>query len=182
MRKAFFHILIGIYGSYAAAGGAVGLACGLGESVFLHYVLQNVVGHCYDGLVAYFEVFGSDFDARVPQIFDFAAEMFDVDYHAAAENVDNVVAQNARRKQVEYELALFVDYGVTAALLPTLIAAYDVEIARKQVNHSALAFIAPVDTTDTCQHNKGYPLEKYIRPSSLKGAPRLAAFVLILTD
>jgi len=37
-------------------------------------------------------------------------------------------------------------------VVSALIAANDVEIARKKVYHSALAFVAPIYPTDTCKH------------------------------
>ena len=79
--------------------------------------------------------------------YDMAEKMLKVDDDAGAEYVHGVVAQYARRQQVEDELALLVDDGVTG-VVAALITADDVIIRREQVDHAALALVAPVDSHD----------------------------------
>ena len=72
----------------------------LGEPVLFHYILQHVVGHGDYRLVAYFKVFGGYFNSRRAQFFYFSAQVFDIYNHTAAQNVDDLVAQYARRQKV----------------------------------------------------------------------------------
>ena len=71
--------------------------------------------------------------------------------HTGAEHVHGFVAQDAGRHEIEHELALVVDDGV-AGVVAALIAHDDVVLLAEQVDHAALALIAPVDTYDGCQH------------------------------
>ena len=90
---------------------------------------------------------GRDFDALVREALHFAHEMLKVNDHTVAHHIDGVRAQNAGRQQVQNELALVVDDGVPR-VVAALIADDDVIVLGKQVNHSALAFVTPVDAYD----------------------------------
>ena len=106
-----------------------------------------MIRHADDGFLADLEMCGCDRNALVDQTLHFADEMFQVNDHAVAHHVDGVRTQNARRQQVENELALVVDNGVPR-IVAALIADDDVVVLGKQVNHSALAFVTPVDAYD----------------------------------
>ena len=79
--------------------------------------------------------------------YDMAEKMLKVDDDAGAEYVHGVVAQYARRQQVENELALVVNDGVTG-VVAALIADNDVVLFREQIDHTALALVAPVGSHD----------------------------------
>ena len=117
------------------------------EAILLETVEHLVIGHADDRAVAYLEVIGGNGDARIAELLDLAEEMLYVDDHAGSEHIDGVVAEDAGGKKIEYEFSLLVDDGVTC-VVSSLIANYDVIIAAEQVNHSALALVAPVDSGD----------------------------------
>ena len=73
--------------------------------------------------------------------------MLQVDDHAVAHYIDYLRAQDARRHQVEDKLTQMVDNSVTG-IVAALIADDYIIILRKQVDHSSLAFITPVDAND----------------------------------
>ena len=94
---------------------------------------------------------GSDVDARVAKPFDFVIEVFYIDNHTVTHDVDGFVAKYSRRKKVKYELALFVYYRVSG-VVSALITRDNIVPVRKKVNHSSLAFVAPVDTDYCSKH------------------------------
>ena len=141
-----FHVFVAVYRADAATGGT---ELGIAETVFFKNVKLLVVGQTHSGAVADLQVFGSYRDARIAQTSDLAEEMLKVDDHAVAHDVYSSVTENAGGEQVEDELSLFVDYGVTR-IVAALIADYNVIIGGKQIDHTALAFVAPVDTYDSC--------------------------------
>ena len=78
--------------------------------------------------------------------------MFEIDNHTVAEYVHHFFSQNSGRKQIKREFAEIVHHGVPR-VVSALITTYDVVIFRKQVHHSALAFVAPVDAANGSKHN-----------------------------
>ena len=143
------HVLVGIDGGDAAAGGAELLVA---EPVLLKAVEQLVVGHADGGAVADLEMVGAYLDARLAQLHRLTEEMLKVDDDAGAENVDGLIAQDAGGHEVHDELALFIDDGV-AGVVAALIADDDVIVLAEQVDHTALALIAPVSTNNRSQHS-----------------------------
>ncbi len=82
---------------------------------------------------------------------NFVIKMFDVDYHAVTEDIYRVGVQDTGRKEVQDEFSVVIYYCVPG-VIAALIAAYDVIICGKQVDHAAFAFITPIDTYDCSQH------------------------------
>ena len=144
----FFIILIGIYGRYAALRGAVFF---IGKTFFLHAVEHLMIRHTNDGLIADFEIIRSDSYALFLERLYLAGKMFDIDNHAVAHDIYRCIAKYARREQVHYKLALFV-YNGMACVVAALVTADDVIIGGKQIHHSPLSFITPVDSYDSCKH------------------------------
>ena len=73
--------------------------------------------------------------------------------HAVAHDADNVRTQDTGGQQIQHELAALVLDGV-AGVVAALITCHDVVFLTDQIDHAALAFIAPVDTCDCSKHNK----------------------------
>ena len=147
--QGLFHVFVRIDRRDASAGGAKLFVC---QPLLLHDVLHLVVGHADDGPAAELQIVRRDGDARLPQRFRFVAQMLQIHHHAVADDIDGGLPQDARGQQIQDELALFVDHGV-AGVVAALVAADDVVALGEQVHHAALAFVAPVDSYDRCQHN-----------------------------
>ena len=143
------HVFVRIHGRDAATGGTKLLIC---EALLLQAVHQHMIGHGDDRLVADPEVFGRDPDALRAKAARLLREVFDIDDHAVAEHVDDALAKDARGKQVEDEFPPLIDDGMTG-IVAALIAADDVIVLGQQVDHSALAFVAPVDPADRSKHS-----------------------------
>ena len=146
--ESLFHILIGINGSDTSSRRTELFVF---QSVFFESVKKFIVRHAYRRLVAYLKVLGGNLYTCVAQSFDFAVKVFEVDDHTVAHNVDGVVAQNTRRKKVKYEFTLFVYYRVSG-VVAALITCDDVVLVGQKVYHSALTFVAPVDTDYCSKH------------------------------
>ena len=80
---------------------------------------------------------------------DFMEEMLCVDHHAGTHHVHGFIAQDAGGEQIQNELALVVDDGVSG-VIAALIAHDDVVLLAEQVDHAALALVAPVDAYNGC--------------------------------
>ena len=146
--ECLLHVLVRIDGRDAAAGGT---ELFIGKALLFDTVHEDVIGHGDDCPVADLEVLGADLDAlfaKAPHLF---GEMLDIDDHAGPEHVDDVLAQDARRQQIEDELAPLVDDGMTC-VVAALIAADDVVPFGEEVYHLPLSFVAPVDPANGCQH------------------------------
>ena len=141
-----FQIFIRIDGRDPAAGGT---ELFIPQAVFFQTVLHDVVGHADHRGVADLQVGGRNRHARRAEIFDLSAEVFDVYHHAVPHDVDYLRAQNAGGKQIQNELSLVVDDGVSR-VVSALVADDDVVMLGKQVHHPALSFVSPVDTRDCC--------------------------------
>ena len=139
-----FHELIGIDRRNAAACRAELLVA---EPVLFQSVKELVIGHADGRAVADLEVCRAYCDAAGAQTRGLIKQVLKVDDYAGAEDVDGVVAKDAGRQQVQDELALVVYHGV-ACVVAALIADNDVVIFREQIDHAALALIAPV-----CSHD-----------------------------
>ena len=145
---ALLAVLVGVHRGDAAAGGTELL---IGQALLLHHVLQAVIGQADDGLLADLEVFRGDGDALLGQAADLTHQVLQVDDHAVAHDVDGGLPEDAGGQQVQDEGALVIDDGV-ACIIAALIATDNVIIGGKQVHHTALAFISPVDSNDCGQH------------------------------
>src|SRR5690606_3492299 len=79
------------------------------------------------------------------QLLDLLAQRARVQYHAVADQAQRVVAQDARRDQVQHGL-LAVDHQRVAGVVAALEAHDRADVLRQQVDDLALAFIAPLGT------------------------------------
>ena len=150
--QGLLHVLVTVSVGDAALGGAE-LCAGLGQAGLFQAVLIHMVGHGDGGPVGDLQVIGGDGNALLPQLVDLAVQMVRVDDHTVAHHADNVGAQDAGRQQVQHELAALVLHGV-ACVVAALIPCNDVILLADQIDHAALALIAPVDTRNCSKHNK----------------------------
>ena len=139
-----FHELIGIDRRNAAACRAELLVA---EPVLFQAVKELVIGHADGRAVADLEICRAYCYAAGAQTRGLIKQVLKVDDYAGAEDINGVVAKDAGRQQVQDELALVVYHGV-ACVVAALIADNDVVIFREQIDHAALALIAPV-----CSHD-----------------------------
>ena len=121
------------------------------EPVLFEAVLLDVVGEANHCAVADFEIVGSDGDAARAQFLNLPRKVVHVNDHTVAHHVDLVLAQNAGRQKVEHEFSSFVDDGVPG-VVAALITHYDVLLFGKQVHHTSLSFVAPVDSHYRSKH------------------------------
>ena len=144
----FFQIFVAVDRRDAALCGTVFL---IFEPLLFQTVLHHVIRHADDRRRTYFQIFGSNGDTRRLQPADLAVKVLDIDDHAVAHDVDNAVAQNAARQQVQNKFSLFVDDRMPR-VVTALIAHDHVVFRRKQIDHTAFALVAPVDTANRRQH------------------------------
>ena len=148
--QGLFHVLVAVAVGDAALGGAE-LSAGLGQALLLKAVLCDMERHGDGRTVRDFQVFGADLNTLLGQGGDFLLEVLGVDDHAAAHNADNVGAQNAGGNQVQDEFAALGLDGV-ACIVAALIARNNVIVLAEQVDHAALALVAPVDAGNGSKH------------------------------
>ena len=99
------------------------------------------------------EVFRRDAAAGLLQGLDLAAQTLEVDDDAVAEDVHDARQADAGGDEMQGKFAVFVDDGV-ARVVAALIPADDIIVACDEVDHPALALVAPVDAYDrTVAHN-----------------------------
>ena len=149
--QGLFHVFVAVDVGDAPLGGAE-LGAGLGQPGLLQPVLQDVVGHGDGGPVRDLEVGRADVDPLLAQVGDLAVQMVGINDHAVAHDADDVGPQDAGGQQVEHKLAPLVLDGM-AGVVAALVADHDVVILAEQVDHAALALIAPVDPSDCSKHN-----------------------------
>ena len=94
---------------------------------------------------------GRDDNALLAQLFDLVRKMLEIEHHAGTKHVHRAGAQNARRQQIENELAPGVHDGVTG-VVSALIADDDLVIGGKEIDHAALSLVAPVDSDNSSKH------------------------------
>ena len=150
--QGLLHVLVAVSVGNAALGGAE-LCAGLGQTCFFQTVLLHMVGHGDGCTVGDLQVCRADLNALLPQLVDLAVQMMRVDDHAVAHDADDIGAQDAGGQQVQHELAALVFNGM-ACVVAALIPCNDVVLLADQVDHAALALIAPVDTRNCSKHNK----------------------------
>ena len=142
--QGFFHELIGIDRRNAAACRAELLVA---EPVLFQAVKELVIGHANGRAVAYLEICRAYCYAAGAQTRGLIKQVLKVDDYAGTEDINGVVAKDAGRQQIQDELTLIIYHGV-ACVVAALIADNDVVIFREQIDHAALALIAPV-----CSHD-----------------------------
>ena len=109
-------------------------------------VLELVVGHTDSRAVGDDERVLAGHDALRGYVLELVVEVLYVYDHAGAHDVRYALAQYAARQEVQYELPALVHDGV-AGVVAALIAAYDVVVLAQEVDHAALALVAPVIPT-----------------------------------
>ncbi len=143
------HILVRVDRSDAAAGGTEFL---IGKALFLEDVHHFMIRHTDGGAVADNEVLGRDLYALFPYGGNLIRKMLNVDHHAGAHHVYGLLAEDTGGQQVKNEPAPVVYYGMSG-VISALIAHNDIEFFAQEVDHSALAFVAPVDSNYCSKHN-----------------------------
>ena len=123
----------------------------LDRRLLLQTVLCDMERHGDGRAVGDFQVFGADLNTLLGQGGNFLLEVLGVDDHAAAHDADNIGAQNAGGNQVQDEFAALVLDGV-ASIVAALIARNNVIVLAEQVDHAALALVAPVDAGNGSKH------------------------------
>ena len=93
----------------------------------------------------------ADFDAAFLDGADLPSQMVKVNDHAGAQHTYNIRVQDAGGEQVQNKLAL-LGHNSVPGVVSALIAGYDIGIFGQQVDDTALALIAPVDTGYCGQH------------------------------
>ena len=136
-----FLIFIGVKRGYALLGRAVLL---VREALFLKLVKHSVPRQEQGRSVAYHEVFRRYENALGRKIVYLAAKVLAVERNAVAEHIHNALAEHARRQQMQCKLAELVYDGV-ACVAAALKSHDDIIFFREQVDHAALALVAPVD-------------------------------------
>ena len=81
--------------------------------------------------------------------------MVQVDDHARTQHTGHLRVEDAGGQQVQDELALLCDDGVPG-IVAALIAGNDVRMFCQQVDDAAFALIAPIDSSNSSQHNTSF--------------------------
>lgn len=150
--EGLLHVLVTVSVGDAALGGAE-LCAGLGQTCLLQTVLIDMVGHGDGGAVRDLQVGRGDGDTLLAQLVDLTVQMVGVDDHTVAHHADNIGAEDTGGQQVQHELAPLVLDGMTS-VVAALIACNNIVLLADQIDHAALALIAPVDTRNCSKHNK----------------------------
>ena len=106
------------------------------------------------------QVVGGDRHALVADIADLAQKTLGIHGDAVADDGHDALSENARGEQMQGKFAEFIDDGM-ARVAAALIAHDNVVIGADEVDHAALAFIAPVDADDCTIHNY-LPIYKFL--------------------
>ena len=115
-----------------------------------------MIGQGKNGTVADLQVGGGYLHAARSQCGDLLFQVRKVDCHTVAHNAHHAGAENAGGHQIQDEFSTLVDNGVSR-IVAALIADHDVLIFGKQVHHTTLSFVSPVDSYDCCKH-KSLPI------------------------
>ncbi len=153
--QGLFAVLVAVSIGDAAPGGAESAAL-LGKAVFFQTILHLVPGHGDGGLVGEFQVLRADGHAAGFDGLHFICEMVKVDDHAGAQHTGDIRMQDAGGQQVQDELALLGDDSVSG-IVAALIAGNDIGVFGQQVDDTAFALIAPVDSSNSGKHNSYLP-------------------------
>ena len=129
-----------------------------------------MIGEDDDGTVADFQIFGADYRTFVCDVFDFTAQRLRVDDRSVSQYIHNVLSEDTGRKQMQGEFSVLIHHRMSR-VVPALIADHNIIIFSDQVDHTAFAFITPVDTNNSTDCH--FVLQKFSclrqRGQSLKG-------------
>ena len=137
-------IFVGIDRRDAAQSGTVLLVLQPG---LLQPVEGAVVREDDGGALGNFEILRRNGHARVLQRLNFTAQALQIDHDAVAQHVYNARQADAGGDEMKGEFAVLIHDGV-ARVVAALIPADDVIISCNEVDHPALALVAPVDAYD----------------------------------
>ena len=140
-QEGLFLILIGIEGGDALLGGAIGMILQAG---FLQAVQLAMPGQQQGGPIADAQVIRRQGDALGADLLHLDPEVFQIQGHAVAQDVQDALPEDAGGQEMEGEFAIFVDDGM-AGVAAALVADDDVVAFGEEVDHAAFAFVAPVD-------------------------------------
>ena len=93
------------------------------------------------------EVIGRQLHALGANVLDLLHNTLGINGNAVADDADDSLAEDSRRQQVQRKFTILVDDGVTR-VAAALITDDNVIIGADQIDHTPLAFIAPVDSDD----------------------------------
>ena len=144
----FFHIFIGIDGRNTAPCRA---EFRIAQPVLFETVKELVIRHTNRCPITNFKMFRCNFDSRVAQALHLSEEMFNINNHSRSHNVYRFVTENTGGKKIENEFSLLVYNGVSC-VIAALITRNDIILFAEKVNHSALSFVAPVDSNNCRKH------------------------------
>jgi len=120
--------------------------------LLLELVEERVVAHHHVRALAHDEVLG--LDATLPQLGDLLEQYGRVDDDAVADDAHAVRVEDARRDQLELELAVLGDDGV-AGVVAALGADDHLGLLGEVIDDLALAFVAPL-AADEDDDQRGY--------------------------
>ena len=111
--QSLFAVLVAVGVGDAAAGGAESTAL-LGKAVFFQPILHLVPRHRNGGLIGELQILGADFHTTGFDGLHLVCEVLEVNHHAGAQHTGHVRVQDAGGQQVQDELALLGDDGVSS--------------------------------------------------------------------
>ena len=153
--QGLFAVFVAVGVGDAAPGGAEGAPL-FGQAVFFQTILHLVPGHRDGGLVGELQVFGADLHAAGLDGLHLIREVVEVDDHTGAQHTGDIRVQDAGGQKVQDKLALFSNDGVPG-IVAALIAGNDIGVFGQQVDDAAFALIAPIDSSNSGQHDLLYP-------------------------
>ena len=117
----------------------------IGKTSFFESVQFSVPRKKKGSAVADSQVLGSNRNTLRDNRLHLLIQVLEVKRHTVSEDVHDSFPEDSGRKKMESELAVFIDYGmagISAALVPN-----DIVISLGQkIDHTAFAFVAPVDS------------------------------------
>ncbi len=145
---------IGVGWADAAAGGA---DLKVAAQSLVGLVLDDVVGHHHVGALADEELGGADgFGLEIGELFEQHGR---VDDHAVADHIDRAWVEDARRHDVQLELAVLVQDGVAGVVAPA-IADHQACLVGQQIDNVAFAFVAPLGADHSDDRHSVLPSRK----------------------
>ena len=143
-------ILIGIERRDTLLGGSVFL---IGETLFLKGIQFSVPRQQKRSAVRDLQAVRCDLYTLRHNIIHFFPEVFRIECDTVSEDINDPVTEDTRRKKVKCEFTLLVDDGMAG--VPAALETDDhVVVLRQQIDHTALAFISPVDAHDCAVTHK----------------------------
>ena len=112
-----------------------------------------MIGQQQGGALGDFQVVGGDGHTGGHNAAHLLPQSLTVQGHAVAEDIDHALAEDAGGQQVQAEFAVLVDDGVTG-VAAALITDDNIIVLGYQIDHAALALVAPVDAYNrTIRHS-----------------------------